>query len=105
MKETGVNMMINCNELQPVGPLPKTNYLFMQNDIYVVYVVSCQPQLEISKVTCQEHFKRLGWCLKRNLKKNWHKKNSIEPTCLHTTTGVAFTFKLDFSWLKHLDCI
>lgn len=55
----------------------------------------------------KSHFISRGWvgAGKRNLKKNWHEKNSIEPTCLHTTMGVAFTFKLDFSWLKHLDCI
>ena len=47
----------------------------------------------------------MGWCWKEKLKKNWHEKNSIEPTCPHTTKGVAFTFKLEFSWLKHLDCI
>lgn len=74
MKETGVNMGINCNGLQPVGPQPKTNYLFMQNDIFVVYVVSCQPQLEISKVTCQEHFKRLGWCWKEKFEKELARK-------------------------------
>ena len=74
MKETGVNMGINCNGLQPVGPQPKTNYLFMQSDIYVVYVVSCQPQLEISKVTCQEHFKRLGRCWKEKFEKELARK-------------------------------
>ena len=96
MKETGVNMGINCNGLQPVGPQPKTYNLFMQNDNH-----SWKSQKSLVKNISR------GWvgAGKRNLKKNWHKKNGIEPTCLHTTTGVAFTFKLDFSWLKHLDCI